>query len=194
MIRRFGFDMGLLRFGACGVNGAAVAIAVALLSIISLGPQPAHAARDLFVVLKFPEPTKTSVPFRFVRPATSVSFVSGGRNLKKFLAKKDCKAGESGLKRCHLIETVGRKEAGKCVAVLLDSDAREVKLSDIRIRRGNTLEAAARKVFFGSQTYNNLYFAQRLIGPFRTVTVIDEYVFTDGESWKDEFLGSACRK
>lgn len=161
--------------------------------LMSAAGGPAHSATDLFVVLRLEEPATLTGKLRFERPGSSVRFASGRAELRKLLASEECKPDETGLKRCHLLETVGRTAADACVAVLLDSAGGDVELRNFLIRRGPTEEQAVRKAFFGSRTYDSLYFEQRLLNPFREVEIIDEQVFTDGEKWADRYLGSTCR-
>ena len=167
---------------------AATAATVAMIAA------PAWASSDLFVVLKLEKPALLSGELTFTRPASGVEFAVGAMALRKLMGEKACAADNKARKRCHLLETVARREANPCVAVLLDKAPPRIALKDIRVRRGKTEEDAVRKAFFGSNTYNGLYYGQRLLNPFRTVTIIDEFVFTDGESWADRYLGSTCRK
>lgn len=152
----------------------------------------AKAAPELVIVVRLAEPANVSDKFAFDKSKSQVRLLSGQSALKTYFNTRNCPPGKDGTPRCHVIDTIRRDPAKRCLAVLLDSDNEIVSLKDFKIGIGKTEDHAIRDAFIGSNVYDRLYSAKRVIYLLAPPQMIDEQIFNKETEWLSGLLGSGC--
>lgn len=151
----------------------------------------AAPAKQITALLQVAPNERLSGSFKYEPPETEIRLFTSERKLRKFQSSTKC-VGDDRRPLCDVLKTMMRSTAERCLAVLLDSNRPRVSRSVFRVGTGKDEKAAKIKAFFGSKTYDGLYFEERLANPFRKAEEIDQFLFDSEERWDEAIVAIKC--